>query len=196
MDAAPRTNRRVVLAILACFLLVFLPTLGAAQEPVTSFDKLNTRLKVGDTVWVTDAQDREIRSQIRELGPSALTLDSADTTTLDADAVRLVALRNGQPIRTGALYGLIGGAAAGVILGALGFPVCDSCPEWSNAQYALVMGLGLGAVGAGLGAVIGSARPAKEVVVYRAPGVSGSARLSLAPLITPRRKGIAVSFAF
>ena len=189
MDATFRSNGRVVLAILACSLLAFLPTLSAAQEPVTSFDQLNTRLKVGDTVWVTDAQGREIKGQIRELGPSALTLDSADTTTLDADAVRLVALRKGQPIRTGALYGLIGGAAAGVILGALGFPVCDSCPEWSNAQYALVMGLGLGTV-------IGSARPAKELVVYRAPGVSGSARLSLTPVLTLGTKGVAVSFSF
>lgn len=196
MDAAPRTDRHVVLTTVACVLLAFLPTRGAAQEPVTSFDQLNTRLKVGDTVWVTDAQGREIKGQIRELGQSALTVASADTTTLDADAVRLVALRKGQPIGTGALYGLIGGAAAGVTLGALGFPVCDSCPEWSNATYALVMGLGLGAVGAGLGAVIGSAIPAKNVVVYRAPGVSGGARLSLTPVLTPGTKGVAVSFSF
>jgi hypothetical protein len=29
--------------------------LAAAQAPVTSFTRLNSRLKAGDTVWVTDA---------------------------------------------------------------------------------------------------------------------------------------------
>ena len=196
MDATFRSNGRVVLAILACSLLAFLPTLSAAQEPVTSFDQLNTRLKVGDTVWVTDAQGREIKGQIRELGPSALTLDSADTTTLDADAVRLVAQRKGHPVGRGALYGLIGGAAAGVILGATGVVSCEDCANSSSGKDALRAGLALGVVGAGLGAVIGAARPGKEVVVYRAPGASGSARLSLAPVITPRTKGVAVSFSF
>ena len=46
----------VVLAAALCFGAV--P--AAAQEPVTSFDLLHTRLEVGDTVWVTDAQGREI----------------------------------------------------------------------------------------------------------------------------------------
>jgi hypothetical protein len=196
MDAAPSTNRRVVMAIVACLLLAFLPTRGAAQEPVTSFDQLNTRLKVGDTVWVTDAQGREIKGQIRELGPSALTLDSADTRPLEADAVRLVAQRQGRPIGKGALYGLIVGAAAGVVLGATGVTDCESCSNWSSGKNALTTGLALGAVGAGLGAVIGAASPGKEVVVYRARGVSGGARLSLTPVLTLGTKGVAVSFSF
>ena len=57
-------------------------------------------------------------------------------------------------------------------------------------------GLSLGAVGASIGAVIGAAIPGKEVVVYRAPGTSGGAHLLLAPVITPRTKGVAVSFSF
>jgi hypothetical protein len=42
-------------------------------------------------------------------------------------------------------------------------------------------------------------RSGKEVVVYRAPGApgsAGSARLSVTPMIAPRTKGVAVSFAF
>ena len=34
-----------------------------AQEPVKTFDQLDMRLKVGDTIWVTDAQGREIRGR-------------------------------------------------------------------------------------------------------------------------------------
>ena len=75
MDATSRSNRRIVLAISACCLLGVLPTLSAAQEPVRAFDQLNTRLKVGDTVYVTDVQGREVKGKIRELSGSALSLD-------------------------------------------------------------------------------------------------------------------------
>ena len=195
MDAILRSDRRVVLAILACSLLAFLPTLSAAQEPVKAFDQLNTRLKVGDTVYVTDVQGREVKGKIRELSGSALTLENADTPTLQADAIRLVAQHKGHPIGKGALYGLVCGAAVGMVLGALWVTEWDRS-DWSTGDNALATGLVLGAVGAGLGAVIGATRPGKEVVAYRASGASGSARLLLAPVITPRTKGVAVSLSF
>ena len=195
MRTSSAARQFVTWAPLAVMLIVLLPAVSAAQEPVKSFDQLNTRLKPGDTVYVTDAQGREVKGKIRELGPSALTLDSADASPLEADAVRLVAQRQGHPIGKGALYGLIVGAAAGVVLGALWVTEWDRS-DWSTGDNALATGLALGAVGSGLGAVIGAARPGKEVVVYRAPGASGSARLSLAPVITPRTKGVAVSFTF
>ena len=196
MRASSAARQFVTWAPLGAMLIVLLPTLATAQEPVKSFDQLNTRLKVGDTVWVTDAQGREIKGKIRELGPSALTLDSADTRPLEAEAVRLVAQRKGHPVGKGALWGLIVGAAAGVVLGATGVTDCESCSNWSSGKNALTTGLVLGAVGAGLGAVIGATRPGKEVVAYRASGASGSARLLLAPVITPRTKGVAVSISF
>jgi hypothetical protein len=37
--------------------------------------------------------------------------------------------------------------------------------------------------------------PGKKLVAYRAPS-SVQARLSLAPVITPRTKGVAVAFSF
>ena len=77
---------------------------ASAQEPVRDFSQLNTRLKPGDTVWVTDAQGREIKGKIRELGPSALTLDGTGTGTIAADAVRLITARHGRPIGKGALW--------------------------------------------------------------------------------------------
>jgi hypothetical protein len=38
--------------------------------------------------------------------------------------------------------------------------------------------------------------PGKKQVLYRAPGSQPTARLSLVPLITPARKGVAVSVRF
>ncbi len=55
--------------------------------------------------------------------------------------------------------------------------------------------IGLG-VGAGVGAGIGAARPPRWNEVYRAPGASGSAHLSIAPVIAPRTKGVPLSFSF
>ena len=75
---------------LAVICLLFAFALAAAQEPVTSFDQLNTRLKVGDTVWITDAQGREVTGKIRALSPASLLLDAGGTPH-DFEAARLPA---------------------------------------------------------------------------------------------------------
>jgi len=176
--------------------LVLLPVLAGAQEPVKSFDQLNTRLKVGDTIYVTDAQGREIKGKIRDLGPSALTLDSGTAAIVQADAVRLIVERKPRPIGRGALWGLGIGAAAGLALGIAVVADCDGDDECAGA---ILVGAGLfGGMGAGTGAVIGALIPGKTLTVYRAPGAAGasSARLSFAPVITPARKGVAVSVRF
>ena len=183
----------IILAIAAAFAA---PAPCAAQEPVRDFSQLNTRLKPGDTVWVTDGQGREVKGKIRELGPSALTLDGTGTGTIAADTVRLITTRHGRPIGKGALWGL----AAGAVFGAVAAVVDDGCEGdcGSDAGWMLV-GAGLfGAMGAGAGAVVGALIPGKSLVVFRAPGAAGQAqaRLSIAPVVTPRAKGVAVSFAF
>ena len=170
------------------------PLVAAAQEPVTSFDQLNTRLKIGDTIYVTDAQGREIKGKIRELTLSAMMLDRDGSTTMKADDVRLVTQRKGHPIGKGALWGLGLGAAAGAVIGLTYDDDCSDC--WSTGGVAAALAGIFGGMGAGAGAIAGALVPGKEVVVYRAPGASASARLSFAPVITPRSKGLAVSFAF
>jgi len=175
----------------AVVVILLLPTISPAQEPVKSFDQLSTRLKVGDTVWVTDAQGREIKGKIREFGPSALTLDHGGPETIQAEAVRLITERKGRHAGKGALCGLGAGVAFGFVWGAASGS--EDCPGASCA----LLGAGIfGGIGAAAGAAIGAAFPGKEMVVYRAPGASGSARLSLAPVITPRTKGVLVAFSF
>jgi hypothetical protein len=186
----------VTLAAILVVVLFASPRVAAAQEPVRDFSQLNTRLKPGDTVWVTDAQGREVKGKIRELGPSALTLDGTGTGTIAADAVCLITARHGRPIGKGALWGL----AAGAVFGAVAVVADDGCESdcGSDAGWMLV-GAGLfGAIGAGAGAVVGALIPGKSLVVFRAPGAAGhaQARLSIAPVIAPRVKGVAVSFAF
>jgi hypothetical protein len=176
---------------LVAVLIVLLPALAAAQEPVKSFDQLNTRLKVGDTVWVTDAQGREVKGKIAGLTRSALTLEGDAGRTLQVDVVRLITQRTGSRVWKGTLWGLAAGGAVslGLVLASEG---CEDDGVYTCA-YGIPVAVG---VGAGVGAIVGALTPGKTLVVYRAPGASGSAHLSLAPVITRRTKGVAVAFSF
>jgi hypothetical protein len=175
--------------------IIALPALAAAQEPVQSFDQLNVRLKPGDRIWITDAQGREIEGKIRALGPSAVMLDGDVPRKFDADAVRLVTQRTGRPIGKGAILGLAGGMAFGVI--AVAASDCGTdCDD--EGAWMLVAGGLFGAMGAGGGALVGALIPGRALVVYRAPvaGAEARVRLSIAPVLTPRAKGVAVSWSF
>ena len=188
-----KTVAPALILILAAALAA--PSPALAQEPVTSFDQLSTRLKPGDTVYVTDAQGREIKGKIRDLSPSALTLEGDSAGTLQSDAVRFVKQRKGKPIAKGAWWGLAVGGGLGITW--LAIAAQDSGD--GNAGIGVAILGGCAAIGAGVGAAIGAAVPAKTLVVYRAPGAPGSAasaRFSVTPVITPRAKGVAVSVAF
>jgi hypothetical protein len=169
------------------FSLVIAPS-AAAQEPVRDFGQLNTRLRPGDTIWVTDAQGREVKGSILSLGADGLTLEGGGRT-FGAPEVRTIEVRRGDSLANGALIGL----GVGAILGTLS--VADF--EGTGVDYAWGAAIG-GAICAGIGVGIDAMIPGKKIVAYRAPGPAGapSARLSIAPVITPRAKGVAVAFSF
>jgi len=60
-----------------------------------------TRLKPGDTVWVTDAQGREIKGKITSLAAEALALKADGSRTFSAADVRLVEERRGDSLLNG-----------------------------------------------------------------------------------------------
>jgi hypothetical protein len=177
-------------AILALALLA-LPALAAAQEPVRDFSQLNTRLRPGDTVWVTDAQGREVKGRILSLGAEALTLEGRGDRTFGAPDVTTITVRRNDSLSNGAWIGLgIGGSLS--LVGCLASAASDD-RGWCALAAAVYAGIGAG-IGVGIDAMI----PGKKLVAYRAPGAAGrpQARLSFAPVITPRAKGVALSFAF
>jgi hypothetical protein len=142
---------------------------------------------------VTDAQGREIKGKLTELHDASITLDSQGQAPLQADTVRLVQRRT-KAIGRAALYGLVIGGAAGAVLGVV-YP-SEDCTSDCAAKTAVGFGVVGAGIGAGVGAAVRAALPASWKEVYRAPGTSGSARLSLAPVITPRTKGVAVTYSF
>jgi hypothetical protein len=177
--------------ILATAVALAAPAPCAAQEPVRDFSQLNTRLKPGDTIWVTDAQGREVKGRINSLAPDSLGVDAGGFRTFSAGEVSMIQLRQGDSLGNGALIGLaVGGVGTGL--------ACLASTEGPDQNWCLLAALVYGGIGAGIGVGIDALIPGKKLVAYRAPRTPGSsqARLSIAPVITPRAKGVAVSFAF
>ena len=178
-----------------------LPAIGSAQEPVASLSQVGDRLKPGDTVWVTDAQGREIKGEIGALEPGDITVRGRGGRTFNGSDVRQVTVRRRDSLANGATIGMAIGALAG--LGA-GIAACAAYPKDDPLRGdACLMAIGLlWMPGMGAGALVGvgidAMMPAKQLVVYRAPGArdGASARLSVAPVITPRAKGAAVALSF
>jgi hypothetical protein len=168
----------------------------AAQKPARSFSQLGELLKPGDTVWITDAQGREVTGTIESLGPDAISLDADEAAPIAAADVKAISKRRDVATGIGAWSGLAAGTAYAIGI-LVRYP--EDTAEEPGIAAAIVLGYGgIGAlVGAGIGWGIDAARDSKKEV-YRAPGTGGgsTARLAIAPVVTPRAKGVAVSFAF
>ena len=184
MSTSSAARRFATWAPLAAGLIVVLPVLAAAQEPVTSFDQLGGVLNVGHKVRVTDTEDREVSGRITAIDGRSITIDKAGGTTISADRVRRV-----ERLKRSKGYGALIGVGVGVI-GALA--VAASADDGEEAMGAAIV---LPPMGAGVGTLIG-AFTTRSHDVYRAPGASGSARLSIAPAITARTKGVVVAYSF
>ena len=135
--------------LLAAVVILLLPTISAAQEPVKSFDQLNTRLKVGDTVWVTDAQGREVRGKIRDLGASSLDLAVNGGRPMTASEISQVRVKRRDSLVNGVAIGAMCGVVGGLFLSAGGD---ESLME---PQYGVTLGV---AVGAGIGLAVDALR--------------------------------------
>ena len=176
--------------LLAAVSLLLAVALAAAQEPVRDFSQLDTRLRPGDTIWVTDAQGREVKGEIVDLAPDSLTLKAGPARRFGPADATLIRQRRHDPLWNGALIGFAVGGGLG-----LGMGNFSGSWDWGDAATGAVI---FGGIGAGIGVGFDALIPGKKQVVYRAPGpgAASHARLSIAPVVTRRSKGLAVSFAF
>lgn len=183
-----------VAATAAALAFLLLPALVRGQEPVKSFDQLNTRLTVGDKIVVTDAQGREHEGRILVISPSALTLHSrgGQQETIASEVV-LVQERPHDSLMNGALIGL----ACGLALGAVAAADCagGDCEFSPAAVFAIAGGL-YGGIGAAVGTGIDALIPGKKRVVYRAADRAPATQIRLSPVVTAHTKGLALSVAF
>ena len=169
--------------VTAALAVLLLPALAGAQTPVRSFDQLDTRLKVGDKVSVTDTQGREVKGKVLAFDAVSITLDKPGAT-LPADRVSVIQERKGSK-----LLGMLVGLGAGVAVASL---QRQSAETYEGQETIVPFCIG---VGAGVGALVGAFVP-RFSDIYQAPDGRPGARVRLAPVVAPRTKGVALSFSF
>ena len=179
-------------AIFAVALAVLFPVGAAAQEPVQAFDQLDTRLKIGDRIWLSDTQGHEVKGKVRGVSQGSVKVDANGAVQeFQADRVGMIRVEQKDGLRNGALWGALAGFGLGVVS-------CGANPQCSEDESGGGVTIALGVLGAAAGAGIGAAVDAAtkgKLVIYNAAGGS-SARLSVAPILTARHKGVAMSFSF
>ena len=172
MEAVMRHTTSAVALLVA---LLARPVLAAAQESVASFDLLNTRLKPGDTVYITDAQGREIKGRISSLTQDALTLEDDGARLFAAPNVSAIHLRQkNHAVRNGAFVGLAVGIG---LAAAYGHTYCSN--HDCEAEDPNLLGLAeilIAGGGAAIGATVGHFLPGHKRIVYRSPGAHSTHR--------------------
>ena len=175
----------VVERLIAIFIAtVSMAATAHAQAPATTFAELSNRLALGETVFVTNQAGRTVKGRVRQVSDTILLLRSGqDDLTLDASDVQRIA-RRGHTLRNGALFGLAGGFATGVLVAeGLG---CSNffCP----AKNSMAIGGVFGLMGLGAGAAVGAALRRERVVFDRA--ATDPAPAAITPLLLPGGAGV------
>ena len=175
---------------------------AAAQTAATSFDALQSRVKPGDVVDVTETSGRKSHGRINQFSQSALEIvvrktgpDGRDTLVpmrLAERDVRQVRVEHPDSILNGTLIGAaIGGGpflVVGVAAASVGGGSCGS-----DSNVCLGVGLITGAIGAGVGAMIDASKHRRTTVFDTR---SRSAVLQLSPVLSPSVRGLQVSMRF
>lgn len=181
-------NTTLTAALVLGLVMMAFATTAEAQEPVATFSELNSRLRIGDKVWVTDTQGREHHGRLAGLQDASLTLDTASPTTFRVDEVREIRRQRRDSLVNGMLIGFGAGALFGRFTDK--GSKCGSDPE------CLLYPGTYGALGMGLGALADAIVPGREVVVYRAAGGRTPVRLQWRPVMNGRAVGFAFSVSF
>ena len=143
--------------------------LGAARlasgQVAESFHDLQPSLHAGDRLRVTDDGGLVTTGRLTALSDRSLRLLVSPGTPLEMSAssvhkIERVTSRAGK----GALVGLIGGAAAGLV-GVAMSPECEGfCVGPSKGAILFPIAGLFGGIGAGVGALIGAAHPRRQLV--------------------------------
>ena len=177
----------------ALALVTVLATAAHAEaQTAASFDELPLVLRPGDRVTVTDDSGRNLTGRIIDLSPSTLSLEARGARLdLRAAEVSFIRQRRPDPLRNGALIGLGVGAIPAAYLSWLAHSYAQS--EGGESAAAGVAGWSL-VVAAGIGAGV-DALIQRSHVIY---GPTGAAqrRLTVSPLLSGHRRGVAVSLGF
>jgi hypothetical protein len=171
-------------------MFLFLGSIEATAQTAQSFEQLQLLVKPGDKVSVTDPLGVVTEGKIEGLSSALLRLrvNSAIQDLSESD-VKMIRQRRNDSLKNGALIGTGIGAGIGVIY-AIACATYD-CTAGETAGGALIY-TGFGAaIGVGVDALIKS----KETIYLGRTKVTLNLR-SIKPILSPKRKGVAMSFSF
>jgi hypothetical protein len=162
-------------------LLALACALGASAASAQTLDDAARRARPGDTVFVTDLAGRTTKARLVSISVASIRLMSPAALDIPTDQVSRID-KLGDPVRDG----LVRGAAAGVVVGALAAATGD-LPFSLLRINTTVVELGL------IGVFVDWLHKSRATI-YRAPGTPAS--VTVAPLIAPGRHGLALSVKF
>jgi len=166
---------------------------GAQDVVATSFDQVKMLVRLGDTVTVMNASGHKTTGTLADLSSGSVGL-LVDGTRRDVGIgdVSTIHQRRMGSLAKGARVGFAIGGALGL---AAALQLASECTRncGGAVPFAVSMAFFEGAFGAGVGVGVAAMTRHDELVYTRAPS---SARVTLAPFVTPERRGMAVSLGF
>ena len=171
---------------LTLLLLIVASATPAAAQTARSFEQLAVLVESGNRITVTDSAGRERTGRIIDLTLTALGLLTVGARHEFREShVDTISQVRQDMLRNGAWFGLAVGAA----IGATYFiPKYDIADRYAAMSFGLWAAAGTG-VGVGLDALV----PSRQVI-YQPTGTARG--VTVAPLLSSDRRGLAVSFGF
>lgn len=174
---------QVRLVLAAC--LAATPVLAQSEQPCPG-----DVLKEGQSVEVIDDQGREIKGKVGAMSLVTVRLvRDGMTTEIPLDRIMQIS-RPPDSLANGALIGLAGGAAFGILGSTVGTSDCDYYgPCYGGAGFVIGSALIFGGIGAGVGVGVDALIRRDRVMYRRDTGV----QTRLAPVVAPGVKGAMVA---
>jgi hypothetical protein len=173
-----------------------------AQTVAHSFEELRSKLKPGDTVYVTDDSGRERRAQILDFSPSSLILSvDGARRDLSEENVKRIRQRLPDPLWSGAVIGAAVAMAPLIVYCSQASESGETCGDQlfvAGGCDELCLGLGLvplGAIGAAAGMGIDALVRGRKTI-YEALGGTSPRALRVSPVFSSRARGVLVSMSF
>jgi len=175
---------RFLVGLLAS-LFVLAPSIAFPQAPARNLDELRLKVRVGDTIYLTDQSGRERSGRIVDLTPTLLTA-SFDGVPREFQESGILKIRKRQAdsLWAGALIGGAIGVGFGIAVASFSEDCSHSTGSSACAGPVLAMTGMSAAIGIGIDALIQGKK-----VIYETRRVS----LRASPLVAPRAVGVQLS---
>jgi len=176
--------------------LVLLPRPSHAQGGIAqSFAELSGRVKVGDSVHVTDAQGLRVVGVVSFTSDKSLELRAKDGRRSFRDGDLLKIQKEFRHTRAGVIAGASVGLLGGLLELAYACRDGSDCESHTSQGRAVSGAFVFGGIATLFGGAIGHGFGHLETV-YRAPRSGVQSKISLLPVVSPNRQGVVVSIRF